>query len=199
MQPVKNNLTSLQMFGTSPLTSIALTADMPAKIFDGKSQYQTGPAVQADRTSLNLPKSHIAAARVRDYAGKLRAPVMMMAHGDEINNSGVLSVTHEHDENITRKSRVLEKILKIESGFLDEAHPVSIYVNSRIKWLFPDEPLHVQIAVNEDEPNALSLPTGTIVINKGLLKLLETQDELDVILASTYHVALALPCLLILP
>jgi Zn-dependent protease with chaperone function len=41
----------------------------------------------------------------------------------------------------------------------------------------------VRVADNETEPNALALPNGTIIVTKGLLRLAETQDELDFVLA----------------
>ncbi len=87
------------------------------------------------------------------------------------------------DESIIFQSDVLEQILDVEYGFLPEEHPITVYIQSRLDAFFPDLPLRAKVASNEDEPNALSMANGAIVVTKGLLQLLETQDELDFVLA----------------
>lgn len=86
-------------------------------------------------------------------------------------------------EQILREAKILEHVLEAEYGFLEEEHDVVVYLNSRIQYLFPEEQLRVSVADNETEPNALSLPNGTIIVTRGLLELVETQDELDFVLA----------------
>ena len=87
------------------------------------------------------------------------------------------------DEALLRECRVLERILEIEYDFLEDSHPVAQYLQGRLTALFPQHPLRARVAVNEDQANAMCLPTGTIVLTRGLLGALDTQDELDVVLA----------------
>ncbi|MFH1826254.1 MAG: M48 family metalloprotease [bacterium] len=80
-------------------------------------------------------------------------------------------------------SSLIEQICEAESGFLDEGHEVSQYVNSRIRHIFPDAALRVRVAVSDRRPGAEALANGTLIVSVGMLDLLETQDELDFLLA----------------
>lgn len=103
--------------------------------------------------------------------------------------SGAIAMTenpeqkNKFSERIIGEAAVLEQILEVENKFLPPEHNITTYLNERIAYFFPNEGLTVKVAVNEDEPNALSLPNGTIIVSKGLLKLLDTREELDFILA----------------
>lgn len=82
-----------------------------------------------------------------------------------------------------QETKTLERLLDIDYGFLPEKHDVTIYLNQRIKELFPEETLTIKVTDREYEPNALSLATGTIIVTRGLLETLSTQDEVDFVLA----------------
>lgn len=110
---------------------------------------------------------------------------LAMSHMDDAVNGGQHQTSNEE---ILRVSDVLENYKGSQFGYLADDHEVSIYLNNRLKVLFPDhhQDMRVRVSENMDEPNAFSLANGTIIVSKGLLKLMRTVGKVDVIL---YHEA----------
>ena len=68
-------------------------------------------------------------------------------------------------------------------GLLDDAHPVSEYLNQRIQQLFPDAGIKVKLLLDHDQANAFALTNRTIFVTKKMLEFVDSAGELDFILA----------------
>ena len=66
---------------------------------------------------------------------------------------------------------------------LPQEHPVNQELGSLLKELFPNQSYRIHILDDETLVDAFSLPNGTIFVSRGLLKFVESTDELRLILA----------------
>jgi predicted unusual protein kinase regulating ubiquinone biosynthesis (AarF/ABC1/UbiB family) len=67
-------------------------------------------------------------------------------------------------------------------GALDCSHPVLQFFQNRLEELYTTEELIGVIHPNDDDVTAYSLPNSAIGISRGLLKLIDTYEELDAVI-----------------
>ena len=86
--------------------------------------------------------------------------------------------------------RGMEEIF-FKYGKLDDDHPLTKYVRQVFKEAMGREAkdYRIFIAPEWQQPNALALPDGTIIITGGMLKLIEFKEELQAVLAhEVFHI-----------
>ncbi|MBP9762803.1 M48 family metalloprotease [Patescibacteria group bacterium] len=83
---------------------------------------------------------------------------------------------------LIRQARAAEALYAAEFGLLPDHHPVTQEAQNLLTALPGSHETQVRISLDADSPNAFVLPNGTIVVNRGLLRLVDTQ-ELRVVLA----------------
>lgn len=83
---------------------------------------------------------------------------------------------------LIRQARAAEALYAAEFGLLPDDHPVTQEAQNLLTVLPGSHETQVRISLDADSPNAFVLPNGTIVVNRGLLRLVDVQ-ELRVVLA----------------
>ncbi len=91
-------------------------------------------------------------------------------------------------QELIERGRATEAIYEAEFGFLPEDHQVTRDVQALLD-AYPgmDKPTRIRISLDDSQPDAFVLPNGTIVINRGLLSILDTQELQVVIAHETTH------------
>ncbi len=89
---------------------------------------------------------------------------------------------------LVSRGNAYEALYGAEWGYLPEDHPVSQEVQALLT-AYPgsDKPARVCVSLDTTSPNAFVLPNGTIVVNRALLSLVDTEELRVVIAHETMH------------
>lgn len=150
------------------------------KIFYVTSMARSKP-LQTPTANLNLPQEP---ASVREMLEDPSIKRVSDTVHDSLHHVGQgikarVSISPE----MQQKATLAMRLMKAQYDFLPMDSQTVQYLNGRIKHIFPDQSMTVMVLANEDKPNGMSFPDGTIVLTKGLLKLFTTESELDFVLA----------------
>ncbi len=91
---------------------------------------------------------------------------------------------------LVRQGRVYEALYEAEQGILPIDHPVTQQIQTLLdEHPIQDKPARIRVSLQSTEPEAFVLPNGAIVVSRGLLKMLDTQELRVVIGHEATHFA----------